>query len=294
VQDVGRNEPCPCGSGRKYKRCCLGNAQAAIRLAVAAEARIDELGDITRDKAWPQWLEAYETRFVATGRFAGVPADIARWLDLWLVCDGAVIDGRTPLEAFGAGEPDPIDERLAASVIGAWWIGGGRAPIVATTWTRAEPAMLHLRHEPLGSAEEGRLLVGRGIALGDRDIALVGRPVVVDPEAERDVLAVLREAASDALIAALRWPEVRYHTAEGDLVQQCLRSYRIADPDAAVAQLRQSPAATEADVLGYWEDDVTFHVHGATRGSPLSLRRSGGSRGRSATRIARTRPSSVR
>ena len=20
---VGRNEPCPCGSGRKYKRCCL-------------------------------------------------------------------------------------------------------------------------------------------------------------------------------------------------------------------------------------------------------------------------------
>ena len=20
---IGRNEPCPCGSGRKYKRCCL-------------------------------------------------------------------------------------------------------------------------------------------------------------------------------------------------------------------------------------------------------------------------------
>ena len=23
---VGRNEPCPCGSGRKYKRCCLPDA----------------------------------------------------------------------------------------------------------------------------------------------------------------------------------------------------------------------------------------------------------------------------
>jgi preprotein translocase subunit SecA len=22
-QRVGRNEPCPCGSGRKYKKCCL-------------------------------------------------------------------------------------------------------------------------------------------------------------------------------------------------------------------------------------------------------------------------------
>jgi uncharacterized protein YecA (UPF0149 family) len=23
---VGRNEPCPCGSGKKYKRCCLSDA----------------------------------------------------------------------------------------------------------------------------------------------------------------------------------------------------------------------------------------------------------------------------
>ncbi|MBL4692142.1 MAG: SEC-C domain-containing protein, partial [Magnetovibrio sp.] len=22
VQKVGRNEPCPCGSGKKYKKCC--------------------------------------------------------------------------------------------------------------------------------------------------------------------------------------------------------------------------------------------------------------------------------
>jgi uncharacterized protein len=22
--DAGRNDPCPCGSGRKYKKCCLG------------------------------------------------------------------------------------------------------------------------------------------------------------------------------------------------------------------------------------------------------------------------------
>jgi hypothetical protein len=24
VRDVGRNDPCPCGSGKKYKKCCLG------------------------------------------------------------------------------------------------------------------------------------------------------------------------------------------------------------------------------------------------------------------------------
>ena len=31
---IGRNDPCPCGSGQKYKRCCLPRDEAA-----AAEAR---------------------------------------------------------------------------------------------------------------------------------------------------------------------------------------------------------------------------------------------------------------
>jgi hypothetical protein len=25
AEEVGRNDPCPCGSGKKYKRCCLGS-----------------------------------------------------------------------------------------------------------------------------------------------------------------------------------------------------------------------------------------------------------------------------
>lgn len=33
----GRNEPCPCGSGRKYKRCCLDREQELIRRAGALE-----------------------------------------------------------------------------------------------------------------------------------------------------------------------------------------------------------------------------------------------------------------
>ncbi|MCJ2135730.1 DUF1186 domain-containing protein [Methylobacterium sp. J-026] len=27
-KDVGRNDPCPCGSGKKFKKCCLGKEQA--------------------------------------------------------------------------------------------------------------------------------------------------------------------------------------------------------------------------------------------------------------------------
>jgi hypothetical protein len=25
---IGRNDPCPCGSGKKYKKCCLGSEDA--------------------------------------------------------------------------------------------------------------------------------------------------------------------------------------------------------------------------------------------------------------------------
>ncbi len=35
---VGRNDPCPCGSGKKYKNCCLGKDEPVISAQGAAEA----------------------------------------------------------------------------------------------------------------------------------------------------------------------------------------------------------------------------------------------------------------
>jgi tetratricopeptide (TPR) repeat protein len=32
TQKIGRNSPCPCGSGKKYKKCCLGKDQAPLTL----------------------------------------------------------------------------------------------------------------------------------------------------------------------------------------------------------------------------------------------------------------------
>jgi hypothetical protein len=36
--ELGRNEPCHCGSGKKYKQCCLGKDEAAAREARAKAA----------------------------------------------------------------------------------------------------------------------------------------------------------------------------------------------------------------------------------------------------------------
>jgi tetratricopeptide (TPR) repeat protein len=35
---IGRNDPCLCGSGKKYKRCCLAKVETAERQALAAAA----------------------------------------------------------------------------------------------------------------------------------------------------------------------------------------------------------------------------------------------------------------
>jgi hypothetical protein len=45
-QNTGRNDPCPCGSGKKYKRCCLAQQSASYSLWAQQQKASDEL---TRD-----------------------------------------------------------------------------------------------------------------------------------------------------------------------------------------------------------------------------------------------------
>ena len=35
MTQTGRNEPCPCGSGKKYKKCCLEKDQSAAQNTAA-------------------------------------------------------------------------------------------------------------------------------------------------------------------------------------------------------------------------------------------------------------------
>lgn len=41
TNEVGRNDPCPCGSGKKYKKCCLlQDQQQAITARKAQQATV--------------------------------------------------------------------------------------------------------------------------------------------------------------------------------------------------------------------------------------------------------------
>ncbi len=115
-------------------------------------------------------------------------------------------------------------------------------PIAATHWRFEEPVALHCPDEPFGELRDGALLIARGVEAGLGHVALVGRPVVVDDDAVDDVLALLHRSPDRALCAALRWPEERTYTAEGELVQQRVRRYALHDTDAAVPLLRATLA----------------------------------------------------
>ena len=47
----GRNEPCHCGSGRKYKQCCLQKDEAEARVARAAAATVEGEAPAPAEKA---------------------------------------------------------------------------------------------------------------------------------------------------------------------------------------------------------------------------------------------------
>ena len=44
---IGRNAPCPCGSGKKYKKCCLKKEQAVTMPQPNFESYVDELDDLS-------------------------------------------------------------------------------------------------------------------------------------------------------------------------------------------------------------------------------------------------------
>ncbi len=58
---IGRNDPCPCGSGKKYKQCCMNKENRPVdllwyRLSGAHDKLIDQLMDYSEDRMGPMAL----------------------------------------------------------------------------------------------------------------------------------------------------------------------------------------------------------------------------------------------
>src|ERR1035441_10607568 len=66
---AGRNDPCPCGSGKKYKKCCLPKDQLIPMAAPPIAGAPEPVADLVED----DWQEAKTLDEVE----AGEPGNIA-------------------------------------------------------------------------------------------------------------------------------------------------------------------------------------------------------------------------
>jgi hypothetical protein len=198
---VGRNERCPCGSGRKYKDCCQRNARLPLV----------ERGDWLVQKVWTFVLRPHHVRHVMalTALIADGDEDVFdELLDVGLPMDLAAFDddlARAFLVERGPLLPD--DER---EVLAAWT----REPRTLWEVVEHEPgAYLALRgavHDrsvviatpPDAKFEPGRLLYTRVGSIGDR-YRFVGVPLDLDPNARGSVEALIASQPDAWKIA--RW-----------------------------------------------------------------------------------------
>lgn len=59
MNSIGRNDPCSCGSGKKYKRCCLDKVKATKRVLKPCPCHSGQWFD---DELGQQRIKEYESK----------------------------------------------------------------------------------------------------------------------------------------------------------------------------------------------------------------------------------------
>jgi hypothetical protein len=274
---AGRNDRCPCGSGKKYKRCCLDRLECLIRDVSAIEAVVSELGRAARVAHRDEYAEAFSD-FYHGGEeafgLAGPDASERLEADLWIVCDRTLGGDGTPLglaTARGEDTVDPSLDALARSALRTWKIEAvrGAGLLEARCPLTGEFTRLETIRRPEGDLGADSLVVARSVPRDGGSFALLGRAPVVEPRARDDFEDLLgqlavelrhsdhvwREGGGVLASAAWSWPDEREHTLEGDVVQERFVSFKL--PDAGAA-MRALDADSDFVRTGqeFWDSDV--------------------------------------
>lgn len=119
---TGRNDPCPCGSGKKYKKCCLPKEKEVRR---EAEHQPPGYGPVERALKWLETRYPDETAEAVHGHWAlagedamkrlgELPEDLLRMVVVnsneWLLADGALSldQGDVPVRELLLGPGGPL------------------------------------------------------------------------------------------------------------------------------------------------------------------------------------------
>ena len=225
---TGRNEPCPCGSGRKYKHCCLA-AQASEdlpwrRLRRVDDAMTDELmrfaarrfGEEYLDAAWDEFYLWEPPPTDAEGQPIDLGAAFVPWL---LYCfEPDLHDDETPLEwpshpvaltyleERSARLPE-LEQRFLLAACEAPWsflaveaVEPGKGMQLRDLLT----GEVHDAREALGSQQmtPGSVLFARVVSLEGISILLGCAPVVIPAQRQIEILDFREELAGEGGLLA--------------------------------------------------------------------------------------------
>lgn len=155
VAKIGRNDPCPCGSGRKYKRCCYGKDQERLR-------RSSEVAGLTVEE-----VEAAPEPFLTEARIRTLRSHKL---------------ARLRIERVAPTLQDHVlrrmvDFHLAEELVAAWERIGWR-PDLEGAW---EHCLFELARQGRGESVE-KLVALRGLAPDDEAIPLPARLALLERE----------------------------------------------------------------------------------------------------------------
>ncbi len=107
---IGRNDSCPCGSGRKFKRCCDGKLADTRYTREDRAAAIEALTNYTMkalvDEDDAAYMEIHDSALEHWDEVAKEWDQISdAYVDAWFWFDRPLDDGRSPAERFLAVDP---------------------------------------------------------------------------------------------------------------------------------------------------------------------------------------------
>jgi len=261
-RDIGRNELCWCGSGRKYKKCHLGREQ--LPLAERVGWLYMKAGQHALLSGWDDLLAeaAYERCRYAVDD----PDALAAAMDDPLVLDAVLFEGgafEEFLQIRGSLLPD--DERLLAeqwllverSVFEVEQVHRGQGVTVRDVRT----GDTHEVRERAASRQlkPGQLVCARVVPAGDTMQFFGGlEPVALH---ERDPLIDLLDTGPDAvtLVAQLsrRFAPPALANTEGDPFAICEATVHVGDPAGIEAALDDTYDRVDGDEPPRWFEHVT-------------------------------------
>lgn len=297
---AGRNEPCPCGSGLKHKRCCLARKRDLRAEAAAAECVWQDMQgwalDRFGDELGAATKELMDARGVGTKDLPAVDEDLSLAL-CWLLIDRELACGSTPAQLYARRPELSASEHELALRIAQSYLGLHRVlEREPGSWIELESIIDGTRVRAASpnvsrAAVRWQVLLCRAMAGGPM-ASLWGAAGFFEPADEPALLEELRRLAAAhgldedraGLELALRLgarellcfvPLDRraapsFFTLEGDPAVSASASWRLTDPDAALETLSEIPGLAWDGETGDGEGEL-FSWLAARR--PLVARR---------------------